>query len=98
MIPMTPDEELAILNKHCLCQKEVANCLVALRAIKARTCRQEAAKLGRSSMTWDELADECLRQSAAEEGITVAEYCHRNKRQIPPWAYDHDAGWKAGEE
>ncbi len=98
MIPKGDDEELAILRKVCLCEREVANCLVALKAIKARTCCREAAANGVKTYTWDELADKCLKLSADEEGLSVVDYCRRNKRPIPSWAYDYDAGWKAGEK
>ena len=37
---------------------------------------------------WDKLADICLLLSAREEGMTVADYCRMNIREIPMWAYD----------
>ena len=42
----------------------------------------------RSPKSWDELVDINLLISAREEGMTVANYCRLNKREVPTWALD----------
>lgn len=40
-----------------------------------------------------DLVDECLRCSAAEERMSVADYCRLNEREIPPWARLKPEDW-----
>ncbi len=40
-----------------------------------------------------ELVDKCLRLSAKEEGLSVADYCRLNDRPIPYWARHKPEDW-----